>query len=38
MTIGHHPAVIALHKRHLEMSPQGDYFILREAAKVVTAG
>jgi putative ATP-binding cassette transporter len=38
MSIGHHPAVIALHKRHLEMSPEGDYFILREAAKVVTAG
>jgi putative ATP-binding cassette transporter len=37
MSIGHHPAVIGLHKRHLEMSPEGDHFTLRDAAKVVAA-
>jgi vitamin B12/bleomycin/antimicrobial peptide transport system ATP-binding/permease protein len=37
MSIGHHPAVIALHKRHLELSAQGDHFTLRDAATVVAA-
>ena len=35
MSIGHHPAVVALHKRHLELSPDGDHFTLRDIAKGV---
>jgi putative ATP-binding cassette transporter len=32
MTIGHHAAVIALHKRHLEMTRKNNHFTLRDAA------
>jgi putative ATP-binding cassette transporter len=32
MTIGHHAAVVALHKRHLEMACQNNHFTVREAA------
>ena len=37
MSIGHHSAVIGLHQRHLEMSPEDDHFTLRDAKKVVAA-
>ncbi|MGO9360988.1 MAG: ABC transporter ATP-binding protein/permease [Xanthobacteraceae bacterium] len=37
MSIGHHAAVVALHQRHLEMSPVDDHFTLRDAKKVVAA-
>src|SRR5262249_38077310 len=30
VSIGHRSAVAALHKRHIEMAPQGDHFTLRE--------
>jgi putative ATP-binding cassette transporter len=32
MTIGHHAAVIALHKRHLEMTRKNNHFTLRDGA------
>ena len=37
VSIGHRSAVVALHQRHLEMSPEDDHFTLRDAAKVVVA-
>jgi len=33
MSIGHRSAVVPLHRRHLEMTPQADRFTLRDAAK-----
>ncbi len=38
MSIGHRSAVVALHQRHLEMTPEDGLFTLRDAAKVATAG
>jgi hypothetical protein len=38
MSIGHRPAVVALHQRHLEMTPEAGRFALRDAAKAVAAG
>ena len=37
MSIGHRSAVVALHQRHLEMTPEEGLFTLREAPKVVAA-
>jgi putative ATP-binding cassette transporter len=37
MSIGHRSSVAALHRRHLEMSPQDDHFTLRDAAKATAA-
>jgi vitamin B12/bleomycin/antimicrobial peptide transport system ATP-binding/permease protein len=37
MSIGHRSAVVALHQRHLEMTPEQGRFTLREAAKVAAA-
>jgi putative ATP-binding cassette transporter len=37
MSIGHRSAVVALHKRHIQMVPDGDRFMLRDAAKVAAA-
>jgi len=38
MSIGHRSAVVSLHQRHLEMTPEDGLFTLRDAAKVVAAG
>jgi putative ATP-binding cassette transporter len=37
MSIGHRSAVVALHKRHIEMAPEGDHFALRGGAKAAAA-
>ncbi len=37
VSIGHRSTLVPLHHRHLEMSPQGDHFTLREAAKADAA-
>ncbi len=37
MSIGHRSAVVALHRRHLEMSREGDHFTLRDATNVAAA-
>jgi putative ATP-binding cassette transporter len=37
VSIGHRSSVIALHRRHLEMAPEGDHFVLRDAAMVVAS-
>jgi vitamin B12/bleomycin/antimicrobial peptide transport system ATP-binding/permease protein len=37
MSIGHRSAVLPLHRRHLEMTPQDDHFMLREAATAAAA-
>jgi len=37
MSIGHRSAVVALHRRHIEMAPEGDHFTLRDAPKVAAA-
>ena len=33
MSIGHRSAVVGLHRRHIEMAPEGDHFTLRDASK-----
>ena len=33
MSIGHRSAVVALHRRHVALSPQGDHFALGDVAK-----
>ncbi len=38
VSIGHRSALVGLHQRHLEMTPQDDHFTLRDAAKVAAAG
>ena len=38
VSIGHRSAVVGLHQRHLQMTPDGDRFTLRDASKVVAAG
>jgi putative ATP-binding cassette transporter len=38
VSIGHRSAVVALHQRHLEMIPEGEYFALRDIAKITVAG
>jgi putative ATP-binding cassette transporter len=38
MSIGHRSAVVGLHQRHLEMTPDADRFTLRDASSVMTAG
>jgi putative ATP-binding cassette transporter len=35
MSIGHRSAVVKLHQRHLEMSPEGSHSTLRDTAGVV---
>jgi vitamin B12/bleomycin/antimicrobial peptide transport system ATP-binding/permease protein len=37
VSIGHRSSTIALHRRRLEMVPEGDHFVLREAAKAAAA-
>jgi vitamin B12/bleomycin/antimicrobial peptide transport system ATP-binding/permease protein len=37
VSIGHRSTLVPLHGRHLEMSPQGDHFTLREVAKADAA-
>jgi vitamin B12/bleomycin/antimicrobial peptide transport system ATP-binding/permease protein len=37
VSIGHRSALVELHRRHLEMTPQDDYFMLRDVAKVAAA-
>jgi putative ATP-binding cassette transporter len=37
MSIGHRAAVVGLHRRHIEMAPEGDHFTLRDAAKAAAA-
>jgi putative ATP-binding cassette transporter len=37
MSIGHRSAVVGLHRRHIEMAPEGDRFTLRDAAKAAAA-
>jgi vitamin B12/bleomycin/antimicrobial peptide transport system ATP-binding/permease protein len=37
VSIGHRSTLAALHRRNLEMAPQGDHFTLREAAKAEAA-
>ena len=37
VSIGHRSALVGLHQRHLEMTPQGDHFTVRDAAKVAAA-
>jgi vitamin B12/bleomycin/antimicrobial peptide transport system ATP-binding/permease protein len=38
VSIGHRSAVVALHQRHLEMTPEDGLFTLRDTAKAVAAG
>jgi putative ATP-binding cassette transporter len=35
MSIGHRSAVVRLHQRRLEMSPEGDHFTVRDSAEMV---
>jgi putative ATP-binding cassette transporter len=37
VSIGHRSAVVGLHRRHIEMAPEGDHFTLRDAAKAAPA-
>jgi vitamin B12/bleomycin/antimicrobial peptide transport system ATP-binding/permease protein len=37
ISIGHRSTLAALHRRNLEMTPEGDHFTLREAVKVAAA-
>jgi putative ATP-binding cassette transporter len=37
MSIGHRSAVVALHRRHIEMAPDGDHFTLRDGPKAAAA-
>jgi putative ATP-binding cassette transporter len=37
MSIGHRSAVVGLHRRHIEMAPEGERFTLRDAAKAAAA-
>jgi len=37
MSIGHRAAVVGLHRRHIEMVPDGERFTLRDAAKATAA-
>src|SRR4029077_17377866 len=37
VSIGHRSAVVGLHRRHIEMAPDGDRFTLRDAAKAAAA-
>jgi len=37
VSIGHRSAVAGLHRRHIEMSPDGDHFTLREVPKAAAA-
>jgi vitamin B12/bleomycin/antimicrobial peptide transport system ATP-binding/permease protein len=37
MSIGHRSAVVGLHRRHIEMAPEGDHFTLRDAPKAAAA-
>jgi vitamin B12/bleomycin/antimicrobial peptide transport system ATP-binding/permease protein len=37
ISIGHRSTLTPLHKRHLEMSPEGDHFTLRDTAKADAA-
>jgi putative ATP-binding cassette transporter len=37
VSIGHRSAVVGLHRRHLEMSPDNDHFTLRDAVEVEAA-
>ncbi len=37
VSLGHRSTLVPLHRRHLEMSPQGDRFALREIAKADAA-
>jgi vitamin B12/bleomycin/antimicrobial peptide transport system ATP-binding/permease protein len=37
VSIGHRSTLTQLHQRHLEMSPEGDHFTLRDAAKAEAA-
>jgi putative ATP-binding cassette transporter len=37
VSIGHRSTLTALHKRHLEMAPEGDRYTLRDAAKAEAA-
>src|ERR1700722_1461373 len=37
VSIGHRSSVAALHRRHIEMSPEGDHFALREVPKSAAA-
>ena len=37
VSIGHRSTLTPLHKRHLEMSPEGDHFTLRDTAKADAA-
>jgi putative ATP-binding cassette transporter len=37
VSIGHRSTLSALHQRHLEMTPQGDHFTLREVPKAAAA-
>ena len=38
VSIGHRSSVVALHQRHLEMTPEDGRFTLRDAASVAAAG
>jgi vitamin B12/bleomycin/antimicrobial peptide transport system ATP-binding/permease protein len=37
VSIGHRSTLTGLHNRHLEMTPEGDHFTLRDAAKATAA-
>lgn len=37
VSIGHRSAIVALHQRHLEMTPETGHFTLRDVPKVVAA-
>ena len=37
MSIGHRSAVVALHRRHIEMVPEGDRFTLRDGTQAAAA-
>ena len=37
VSIGHRSAVVGLHRRHIEMSPDGDHFTLRDVPKAEAA-
>jgi vitamin B12/bleomycin/antimicrobial peptide transport system ATP-binding/permease protein len=38
VSITHRSTCVGLHQRHIEMTPQGDHYFLREVAKAVAAG
>jgi vitamin B12/bleomycin/antimicrobial peptide transport system ATP-binding/permease protein len=37
VSIGHRSTLVGLHRRHLEMTPEGDHFTLRDIAKAAAA-